>query len=303
MVLAALALACGCKRTSERSIASVAASVAPSVVNVYSAHAAGALDLGSGVIVAPDGVIVTNYHVVERSDAIEVVLFDGREFPATVVGADPRSDVAVLRIDAHGLRPIRVADSSRLHVGDVVLAFGDPYGIGQTVTMGIVSGIGRTNLGINETEDFIQTDAAINPGNSGGPLVNMDGRLVGINTVIVSRNGGSQGLGFAIPSSMVLPVASQIVKNGKVTRGWFGVIMRDQQPRGGVRVAAVTPDSPAYRAGIARGDVIVGFAGVRVRDAAHLRSLVEVSGPIHVRMAVQHAGHVVERDVALVEPP
>jgi S1-C subfamily serine protease len=312
-LLAVLAVvACGCKRVPEhrvhraparvlqRSLADVAADVTPSVVNVFSARDV-AINLGSGVIISPDGLIVTNVHVVEEADAIAVVLADGRELEATVVGSDPESDVAVIRVGAHHLHPIELGDSSKLRVGDLVLAVGNPFGIGQTVTLGIISATGRANLGINDVEDFIQTDAAINPGNSGGALVDMDGKLVGINTAIMSRTGGYQGIGFAIPSNMIRMVERQLVGHGKVTRGFFGASMKDGLRRSGVIVDGVTPDGPAARAGIASGDVIVAFAGVPVADARHLRNLVTLTGPAHVRVEVMRGGKPLERDVALVE--
>jgi serine protease Do len=291
-------------RALEHSVADVCADVMPSVVNIFSAREVAALSLGSGVIVSADGVIVTNSHLIDNADVVAVVLADGRELAATVVGSDPRSDIAVLRVDAHHLHPIGFADSSKLRVGDLALAIGNPFGIGQTVTMGIISATGRANLGINDVEDFIQTDAAINPGNSGGPLVDMDGKLVGINTAIMSRTGGYQGIGFAIPSNMVVQIERQLVEHGKVTPGWFGVIMRDDvRPATGAVITSITPGSPASRAGLANGDVVVAFAGVPVADSAHLRNLIELAGPVRVRVAVLRAGKKLVRDVALVEPP
>jgi S1-C subfamily serine protease len=260
---------------SGHTIADVAARVTPSVVNVFSERrlrgptVSGpidemlgvphkqrhALSLGSGVVIDRHGIIVTNSHVVARADTILVALKDGREMRARLIGSDPRSDVAVLSVDSHDLPPIEVADSTKLRVGDLVLAIGNPFGIGQTVTMGIISATGRANLGITDVEDFIQTDAAINPGNSGGALVDMDGKLVGLNTAIVSGSGGYQGIGFAIPSNIVLQVAAQLVKNGKVTRGWLGVSIADvtgdvadalhMAPGTGVLVADIATGSPA----------------------------------------------------------
>jgi Do/DeqQ family serine protease len=306
---------------SGRSIADVAAEVTPSVVNVFSERETGvlgiarrhALSLGSGVIVGPDGLIVTNQHVVEHAEAIAVVLKDGRELRAKLVGADPRSDVAVLRVDAHDLPPIRFADSSKLRVGDLVLAVGDPFGIGQTVTMGIISATGRANLGIADVEDFIQTDAAINPGNSGGALVDMDGNLVGISTAIVSRSGGYQGIGFAIPSNMVRQVADQIAHHGKVTRGWLGVATEEVgdaaaarlhvAPRNGVVITTIAPGSPAARGGLAVGDVITAIDGVPVTDPAHLRNLVALAGPKRIHVVLVRAGRPQQREVSLIEAP
>ena len=314
---------------SGQSIADVAARVTPSVVNVFSERAQGsdidplggfvgvprrhALSLGSGVIVSSDGVIVTNHHVVEKSDAIAVVLKDGRELSAKLVGTDPRSDVAVLRVDARNLPAIQFADSSKIRVGDLVLAIGNPFGIGQTVTMGIISATGRANLGINDVEDFIQTDAAINPGNSGGALVDMDGRLVGINTAIMSRSGGYQGIGFAIPSSMVVQIADQLVRFGKVRRGWLGVAIDDVDdsvamrlhvaPRSGVVVTELAPGSPAARAGLSLGDVITSVNGVHVTDPAHLRNLVALAGPHRVHVEIVRGGKPIGADIDLVQAP
>jgi Do/DeqQ family serine protease len=312
---------------SGRTIADVAARVTPSVVNVFSERklpempmlgAFGpphhhALSLGSGVIVSPDGVIVTNHHVVAQAESIAVVLKDGRELPAKLVGSDPRCDVAVLRVDAHGLPAIEIADSSRIRVGDLVLAIGNPFGIGQTVTMGIISATGRANLGINDVEDFIQTDAAINPGNSGGALVDMDGRLMGINTAIVSRSGGYQGIGFAIPSNMVAQVEDQLVRHGKVTRGWLGVVTEDVDdriasrlhvtPRAGAVVTDLANGGPAARAGIARGDVITAIAGARVTDALHLRNLIALAGPGPIRIELVREGKTLATEVHLAEAP
>jgi serine protease Do len=196
--------------------------------------------------------------------------------------------MAVLRIQASGLPAIHLADSSKLRIGDLVLAIGNPFGIGQTVTMGIISAMGRANMGITDYEDFIQTDAAINPGNSGGALVNMAGELVGINTAIVSRSGGYQGIGFAIPSNMVIQVRDAIVKDGRVVRGWLGLAIQDLteplaetlkvEAKSGVLVSDVTPDGPGARAGLHRGDIITAIDGTRTQDASHLRNLVALAG-------------------------
>ncbi len=243
--------------------------------------------LGSGVIVSADGYIVTNNHVVEKADEIKVTLVDKRAFKGRVVGSDPKADVAIVRIDANNLPVLKWGDSDRLRVGEFVLAIGSPYGLSNTVTMGIISAVGRANVGIADYEDFIQTDAAINPGNSGGPLVNVKGELIGINTAIFSRTGGYQGIGFAVPSNMVRLVMDQLIQKGKVTRGWIGVTIQELTPElaqefglkktKGALVSDVVKDSPAGRAGIARGDVIVEFNGKEVKDVSGLRNMVAES--------------------------
>ena len=223
--------------------------------------------LGSGVIVSPEGYILTNNHVVEGADEIAIQLSDGRKALAQVIGTDPDTDLAVLRIGLADLPVITLGNSDQLQVGDVVLAIGNPFGVGQTVTSGIVSALGRTQLGINTFENFIQTDAAINPGNSGGALVDVQGRLMGINTAIYSRSGGSMGIGFAIPTSIARNVLSAIVRDGKVTRGWIGVEPQELTPEmalnfgiapdaQGVVITGVLQDGPAAQAGIRPGDVI-----------------------------------------------
>ena len=240
---------------------------------------------GSGVIVSEDGVVLTNSHVVASAESIEVTLHDGREFVAELLGSDPRSDVAVLRlVDAEGLTPLALGDSDELRLGETVLAFGNPFGLSGTVTMGIVSAMGRADVGIVDYEDFIQTDAAINPGNSGGALVNLRGELVGVNTAIMSRSGGYQGIGFAIPSNMVGSIMRSLLTDGRVARGWLGVMIQDLRPglaeafevetTEGVLVGDVVSDSPAQAAGVRRGDVIVALDGAPVASAAALRNAV-----------------------------
>lgn len=240
--------------------------------------------LGSGVIVSPDGYIITNNHVVEQADEIKVTLMDKRSFKARVIGADPKTDISVIKVDAKDLPTIQWGDSDRLQVGEFVLAIGNPFGLSHTVTMGIISAVGRANVGIADYEDFIQTDAAINPGNSGGPLVNIRGEIIGITTAIFSRSGGYQGIGFAVPSNMARSVRDQLEKKGKVVRGWLGVSIQEITPElaqkfglkssGGALVGDIIKGSPADKYGIKRGDVITEFNGRVVKDAGHLRNMV-----------------------------
>ncbi|MGO9014265.1 MAG: DegQ family serine endoprotease [Dissulfurispiraceae bacterium] len=243
--------------------------------------------LGSGVIASPDGYIITNYHVVEQSDDIKVILFDKRSFRAKIIGSDPKTDLAVIRISAKDLPVIPWGDSDRLQVGEFVLAIGNPFALSHTVTMGIVSAVGRVDVGIADYENFIQTDAAINPGNSGGPLVNIKGQLIGINTAIFSKTGGYQGIGFAVPSNMVRLVMDQLLKKGKVVRGWIGVTIQELTPElaqkfglkfsEGALVSDVAQGSPAQVAGIMRGDIILEFDGKKVEDVGVLRNMVAQS--------------------------
>ena len=247
--------------------------------------------LGSGVVVSTDGIILTNNHVVENADEVRITLSDGRDFDATIVGADPKSDVAVLRLKTkpEGLVALPFGDSASLRLGEVVIAIGNPFGVGQTVTMGIVSALGRGNVGIVDYEDFIQTDAAINPGNSGGALVNMRGELVGINTAILSRSGGYQGVGFAIPAHLAEPTMHSLLRDGKVVRGWLGVAIQDLNEgladamglkvKEGVLVSDVTPSSPASKAGLKRGDVIVSIDGKATTSTSRLRNRIAMAGP------------------------
>ncbi|MHC9035905.1 S1C family serine protease [Cobetia marina] len=233
--------------------------------------------LGSGVILSRDGYILTNNHVIQGADQIQVALRDGRETLAKVVGVDPESDLAALKIDLEDLPTVAIADSTQVHVGDVSLAIGNPFGVGQTVTMGIISATGRNHLGLNAYEDFIQTDAAINPGNSGGALINTDGSLVGINTAIYSRSGGSQGIGFAIPANLARDILESLVDHGRVIRGWLGLEVQELTPSlahsfglsapQGVVVAAVLRDGPAAQAGLRPGDILTAVAGKRLIDA------------------------------------
>lgn len=243
--------------------------------------------LGSGVIVSSDGYIITNNHVVEKSDEIKVTLLDKRMFKGRIVGADPKTDIAIVKIDAANLPTIPWGDSEKLQVGEFVLAIGNPYGLSHTVTMGIISAVGRANVGIADYEDFIQTDAAINPGNSGGPLVNIKGELIGINTAIFSKTGGYQGIGFAVPTNMVRPLMSQLIQKGKIIRGWLGVTIQEMTPEiaqkfgleksRGALVSDVTKGSPAEKAGILRGDIVIEFNRKEVKDVASLRNMVSQS--------------------------
>jgi serine protease DegQ len=244
-----------------------------------------AAGLGSGVIASSEGFVLTNNHVIDGADEIEVALNDGRKFPATLVGRDPETDLAVLKLKGPGALPaITFAAQDALEVGDVVLAIGNPFGVGQTVTMGIVSALGRSQLGINTFENYIQTDAAINPGNSGGALVDNHGNLVGINTAIYSRSGGSLGIGFAIPVSIARNVLEQLVANGQVTRGWIGVEIQEITPElaesfgiagtHGALIAGVLRDSPAERAGIRPGDVLTAVEGRAIQDPRGMLEMV-----------------------------
>ena len=249
--------------------------------------------MGSGVIVSKDGYILTNNHVVADAQEIKVTTSDRKNYTATIVGTDPKSDLAVIKLkgDVSNLTPVEFGDSGRLRLGDIVLAIGNPFGVGQTVTMGIVSAKGRTDLGIEAYEDFIQTDAAINPGNSGGALINGEGKLVGINTAILSRSGGYQGIGFAIPSNMASPIMDSLKKSGKVIRGWLGVAIQDVDQEladamklpaaTGILLSDVKPGTPAAKAGLARGDVVLKVDGKVVDTSGQFRNLIAASGSKH----------------------
>ncbi|MCE5195015.1 MAG: DegQ family serine endoprotease [Nitrospiraceae bacterium] len=243
--------------------------------------------LGSGVIVSEDGYIVTNNHVVEKADEIKVLLFDKRSFTGKVVGSDPKTDIALVKINAKDLITARWGNSEKLEVGEFVLAIGSPFGLSHTVTMGIISAIGRVSVGIADYEDFIQTDAAINPGNSGGPLVNIKGEIIGINTAIFSKTGGYQGIGFAVPSNLVRFVIDELIKYGRVIRGWLGVSIQKLTPElsqkfglkdmTGALVGEVLKESPAEKAGIMRGDIIIEYNGKKVNNADALKNIVAQS--------------------------
>jgi len=244
---------------------------------------------GSGFIISRDGYIMTNNHVVSGADRVTVRLLDGRQFQAEIVGTDPHSDVAVVKIDGGDLPVLPLGDSDSLEVGEWVLAIGNPFGLSHTLTAGVVSAKGRSRVGITDYEDFIQTDAAINPGNSGGPLVNLDGKAVGMNTAIFSRSGGYMGIGFAIPINMAKGIADQLIKHGSVTRGYLGVLIQDLTPdlarsfglkgRKGVLVAQVTEGSPAEKAGLKQGDIIIGFGGKPVKEVTSFRNRVALIPP------------------------
>jgi len=328
----------------KQSFAPVVKKAAPAVVNVYVQHrveqtASPFLDdpffrqffgdsfgipreriensLGSGVLASPDGVVVTNNHVIQGSGEAEitVALSDGREFPAKVVLKDDQSDLAVLRLDAKGVQfpSIVFADSDSLEVGDLVLAIGDPFGVGQTVTSGIVSALARTQVGISDYQFFIQTDAAINPGNSGGALVNMDGKLIGINTAIFSRSGGSHGIGFAIPSNMVRLVVQAALKGGKVQRPWLGASLQPVTPDiaeslglaapSGALVSNVRANGPAARAGLQAGDVVVGVDDKPVQDphAFQYRFVTKGIGG-QANLSVLRKGQKLTTTIALIAP-
>jgi Do/DeqQ family serine protease len=319
------------------SFSTVVTNAAPSVVNIFTSktirpdarsempfsdlfghrrRAFRAQSLGSGVIISKEGFILTNNHVVEGADEVNVSLAnDTRNYQARVVGTDPQTDLAVIKIDGGDLPALTLADSDKLAVGDVVLAIGNPFGVGQTVTMGIVGAVGRGGLGIVDYEDFIQTDASINPGNSGGALIDTEARLVGVNTAILIPNGGgNQGLGFAIPINMAREVMEAIIKNGKVVRGYLGVVLQDVTPdlarrlklqqNAGALVAAVAPNSPATDADLRQGDLITEFAGKPVSDSRHLRLLTAQTPPnTQVAVQFQRNGHVQQVHVMLREMP
>jgi serine protease DegS len=245
--------------------------------------------LGSGVLISRQGYVLTNNHVIEGADEIQILLNDGRSTRAMVVGTDADSDLAVLKIDAGELPAIVIGNSNRLRVGDVSLAIGNPFGVGQTVTFGIISATGRDHLGITTYEDFIQTDAAINPGNSGGALINARGELIGINSAIYSRTGGSQGIGFAIPISLAKNVMTQIIEKGHVVRGWLGIEAQDITTKlaesfglgstRGVLIAGILRDSPADKAGLLPGDVVVSIDGTPVADANDAMKMISERSP------------------------
>jgi len=272
------------------------------------------IGLGSGVIVSPDGYLLTNNHVVEGASEIEVQLTDGRQARARLVGTDPETDLALLQIKLDALPVIALGDVRALQVGDVVLAIGNPFNVGQTVTSGIVSALGRNRLGLSTFENFIQTDAAINPGNSGGALVDAEGRLVGINTAIYSRSGGSMGIGFAIPVDAARGVMDALLRDGQVTRGWIGVEPRDLTPElaaslrlpvsQGVLITGVLQDGPASRGGMRPGDVVVAIAGNTVDNTAELLAAVAALKPQSVAtVAVQRGTQALQLNLTVAQRP
>ena len=270
--------------------------------------------LGSGVIVSSEGYLLTNNHVIEGADDIEVMLADGRQARAKLIGTDPDSDLAVLKIELDRLPAIAFGDADQLQVGDVVLAIGNPFGVGQTVTSGIVSALGRNQLGINTFENFIQTDAAINPGNSGGALVDTAGNLLGINTAIYSRTGGSMGIGFAIPVSTARQVLEGLIRDGQVTRGWIGVEPRDLTPeiaqtlnlpiKQGVLITGVLQSGPASAGGLRPGDVVVKIAGAPVANTSQLLNAVAALKPQAVAVIkVQRGEQAIDLNVTVAQRP
>src|SRR5271170_3613459 len=272
--------------------------------------------LGSGVIITSDGMIVTNNHVIEGATDIKVDLSDKREFQAKLIGTDAKTDIAVLKIEASGLPTLAIGDSSKLQVGDVIFAIGEPFGLGGTATMGIVSATGRGGLGIENYEDFIQTDAPINPGNSGGAMIDLHGDLIGINTAILSggSGGGNQGIGFAIPINMARSVMDQIVSHGKVVRGYLGLFPQDVTPAlakefglskpGGALVSGLKPDAPAAKAGLKNGDVILELNGRPVETANQLRLRISQTSPgTSVKLEISREGKTEDVNVTLGELP
>ena len=272
--------------------------------------------LGSGVIVSTDGYILTNNHVIDGADSITVGTLDGKKYPGKVVGADPQTDIAVVKIEAGDLPYIRIGNSDKLRVGELVMAVGSPMSpnLAHTVTQGIVSAVGRSNIGLADYEDFIQTDAAINPGNSGGPLVNMDGELVGINSAIVSQSGGFQGIGFAVPSNMAVRIMNALITSGKVVRGWLGVSIQgiNQQianamkltQTSGALIGDVVADSPADSAGLKAGDIITSVNGKNVKNTVELRNQIAATAPgTKVTLGINRDGKMMDVTVTLGELP
>jgi serine protease DegS len=270
--------------------------------------------LGSGVIISPEGYILTNNHVISMADEIEVGLPDGRTAKASLIGTDPETDLAVLKIDLPDLKVITLGHSRQLRVGDVVLAIGNPFGVGQAVTSGIVSATGRDMLGINTFENFIQTDAAINPGNSGGALINAQGDLIGINSAIFSQSGGSQGIGFAIPIKLARNVMQQIIEHGHVIRGWLGVAIQDVTEelarsfslpsQNGVIITNIVVDGPADQAGLTRGDAIIRINDQTVTSVRHALTLISQTRPgSTITVTILRQGKELQKQVTVMERP
>ncbi|MGB9712860.1 MAG: DegQ family serine endoprotease [Dissulfurimicrobium sp.] len=272
------------------------------------------MGLGSGFIISQDGYILTNNHVVSGADVIKVKLYDGREFKAKVIGTDPQSDIAVIKIPATNLPVLKLGDSDKIEVGEWAIAIGNPFGLKETVTVGVISAKGRDRVGISDYEDFIQTDAAINPGNSGGPLLNIYGEVIGINTAIFSKSGGYMGIGFAIPINMAKVIKDQLIAKGKITRGWLGVVIQDVtedlaksfglKKKEGVLVADVTNGSPAEKAGIKREDVIIELNGVKINDSGELRNKIALTAPgTVVKLEIERNGKRLSIPVTIAEQP
>ncbi|MGD8783493.1 MAG: Do family serine endopeptidase [Thioalkalispiraceae bacterium] len=270
--------------------------------------------LGSGVILSEEGYVLTNNHVISDAAEIAVALNDGRTTSAKIFGADPDSDLAVLKIELDDLPVVTLGRSDNLQVGDVVLAIGNPFGVGQTVTSGIVSGLGRSSLGINTFENFIQTDAAINPGNSGGALINAKGELIGINTAIYSQSGGSHGIGFAIPINLAKNVLTQLIENGRVIRGWLGIRIQDITPKlatafeldstDGVVITNIVVNGPADKAGLDRGDIITHINGTKVRDFRETLNKISMNKPgTEVKLTIIREGKQFEKTASIGERP
>ncbi len=266
--------------------------------------------LGSGFIISHNGYILTNNHVVQKADKVTVRLHDGREFKAKIVGTDPNTDVALIKIDADNLPVLPLGDSDKLEVGEWVMAIGNPFGLSYTLTVGVVSAKGRSNVGITDYEDFIQTDAAINPGNSGGPLINIRGEAVGINTAIFTRSGGYMGIGFAIPINMVKTIERQLIEKGEVTRGYLGVMIQNLTPdlkesfgikeNEGVLISDVIEGSPAEKAGLKRGDIVIQFNGKKVKEVSEFRNMVALTPPgTKAKIVVKRDGKRLEFRVVL----
>ena len=266
--------------------------------------------LGSGFIISHNGYILTNNHVISGADRITVRLHDGREFKAKIIGTDPNTDIALLKIDADDLPVLPLGDSDKLQVGEIVMAIGNPFGLSYTLTVGVVSAKGRSNVGITDYESFIQTDAAINPGNSGGPLINIKGEAVGVNTAIFTKSGGYMGIGFAIPINMVKSIEKQLIEKGEVTRGYLGVVIQNMTPElresfglkknEGVLISDVIEGSPAQKAGLKRGDVVIEFNGKKVTDVSQFRNMVALTPPgTKVRIVVIRNGKRKELKVVL----